>query len=98
MVQVSWMKDKEVTKSFFESLIYAGNLDLFKNRNMVEIIRYMWEISRVYFIWYRFVPFLLFLYLPLNTFTFIPLDKSEHKIYNIVQLACLAMMGAYLVV
>lgn len=90
------MKDNDVTKNFFEALINAGNLDLFKNRNMVELIRYMWDISRVYFIWYRFVPFLLFLYLPLNVFVFIPLAKSEHKTLNIVQLVCLACTAVYL--
>ena len=44
---------------------------------MIEIINYMWSIMRSYFIWYRFVPFLLFMYIPMTVFTFVPIEDTK---------------------
>ena len=82
MIQVSWLKDSKKAKAFFHGLVESdNNLELFKNPNMLEIIKYMWNICSVYFIWRRFVPFVLMLYAPITVFTFLPLttdQKFEH--------------------
>ena len=62
---------------------------------MIELIRYMWDISEVYFIWYRFFPFVMLLYVPITLFTFIPID-TEHEGWSITQLACLSLVTVYL--
>ena len=95
MVQVSWLKDLAISKTFFSALIDSGNLEIFKNQNMIEMIRYMWDICHNYFVFYRFLPFLLLLYLPLQIFTFIPLD-TEDKTWSGVQLGCLFLTVLYL--
>lgn len=78
MVQVSWIKDWDtVARGFFRAAIDSGDLELFKNRVMIEIINYMWSIMRSYFIWYRFVPFLLFMYIPMTVFTFVPIEDTK---------------------
>jgi len=77
MVQVSWIKDWEEAKKFFQATVETGDLELFKNKVMIEIINYMWSIMRAYFVWYRFVPFLLCLYLPMTVFTFVPIERNS---------------------
>lgn len=62
---------------------------------MVELIRYMWNIMKPYFVWYRFVPFIFFLYLPITIFTFIPHDIEE-RAWIWVQWGCLILIGIYL--
>lgn len=44
MIQVSWLKDYRMSKAFFEGLIESENLLLFKNHNMIVLIRYLWNI------------------------------------------------------
>lgn len=95
MVQVSWIKDVKNSKQFFESLVSSGSLDLFKNPNMVTLIRYMWDICYAYFVYYRFLPFIFCCYIPITVFTFVPLDTDD-EVYNIVQLCCLALTSIYL--
>ena len=77
MIQVSWLKDFKKSKAFFEGLSESDNLELFKNPNMIELIRYMWNICDGYFIWWRFTPFVVLLYLPITIFTFIPKDTES---------------------
>lgn len=109
MIQVSWIKDFDLTKQFFVGVINSNNLDFFKNRNMTELIKYMWDISEVYFIWYRFLPFVILLYLPITVFCFIPIDANtgtdpdldpdtEHEIeYKyLAQLTCLSLTCLYM--
>ena len=64
---------------------------------MAEVIRYMWDISRVYFIWNRFLPFLFFMYLPLTVFAFITFE-TEARGYVYAQLVCLSLTSIYLLI
>ena len=95
MVQVSWIKDWDTSVHFFEALVNQSNLALFKNRTIVELIGYMWDICKVYFIWYRFFPFVVFFYVPISAFIFIPAE-DQHNVLNGFQLACLALTSLYL--
>ena len=77
MIQVSWIKDFTKSKAFFEGLVESENLELFKNPNLLELIRYIWDICQGYFIYRRFVPFVLLLYTPITVFTFIDHDTED---------------------
>ena len=76
-------------------MIYADNLDLFKNRSIIELIDYMWRICRIYFIYNRFVPFTLLLYVPVTLFTLLPISTEDDGIAT-VQLICLCMASLYI--
>jgi len=85
MMQVSWIKDWDSTRDFFEAMINNDDLELFKNRVMVEIIRYMWGVMKPFFIWFRFVPFVVLLYVPMTVFTFIPYDIDDNFALEVLQ-------------
>ena len=77
MIQVSWIKNWNTSSKFFQALVDSDNLELFKNRTVVELIEYMWQICQWYLLWGRFVPFMVFLYVPITVFTFIPLNVDN---------------------
>lgn len=95
MVQVSWIKEWKVSLPFFEAMINAGGLEIFKNQNMVELIRYMWNIFRFYFILHQFLPFVLLLYIPLTVFAYNQVESSE-KVWHFGQFVCLGLTTVYL--
>ena len=62
---------------------------------MVELIRYMWDIFRYYFILHQFLPFVLLLYIPLTVFAYNQVESSEET-WHSVQFICLGLTSIYL--
>ena len=62
---------------------------------MIEIIRYMWNIMKHFFIWFRFMPFIVLLYIPMTLFIFIPIHVTDSSDWDRVQQICLALSVIY---
>ena len=66
-MHISWVTQTEESILFLQALAYHDNLLLlFTNKNLQQIITYLWDRSRPYFIYRVFVPFLVLGYIPVH--------------------------------
>ena len=65
-MRVSWITGNTVDKNnmFFTSLVQNGDISLFRNENIIQIINYFWKITRPFFVREIFIPFILLNFLP----------------------------------
>ena len=94
MIKTSWLSDWDTSKRFFKALIDDGDLQIFKNRTIVELVAFMWNVSRVYFIGLRFLPFLVCQYVPFTLFVFINIEAQIDS-WRTTSMVCLGLMAVY---
>ena len=71
MIQVDWLTSPEVGMKFLEAICKDPNcLELFNTKTINALTNYMWKITRTYFIYQYFLPFLILGFVPLLMMSF----------------------------
>lgn len=81
MMHVSWLTKSRSSIQFLENLTQSQNITLFANPNLQQLIIFMWEITRSFFIYQVFLPFMLLMFIPalMLGFTSVTPDTSTES-------------------
>ena len=71
MIQVDWLTSPKVGMKFLGAICKDPNcLELFNSKTINVLTNYMWNITRTYFIYWYFLPFLILGFVPLLMMSF----------------------------
>ena len=91
---ISWIARTKNSMEFLEALTHSENVMLFANKNLQEIINFMWNISKSFFIFNVFLPFMVFAYIPIHVVALYPSETS----FSTTEWICVGLLFVFFIV
>ena len=91
---IAWLTRDKDSLDFLHALSSnPDNIALFTNKNLQEVINFMWNIAKPYFVKQQFAPFMCLLYIPVHLIAI-----SGNAQFSLVEWTCLVLFIIGLIV